>query len=452
MLAMLYLMLFATLALGFYGATNVAVQVSTNETHGRRAMLAAESGMEFMRYTLGNVDIPHFTPADQLWSTLCTQVKQQLDGTRNVNGATLPDPSGESMTIPTVHLPSGGTFTATLLHNGEKVTAKIVATAPDGSVGRTIQMDFSRATRASNIFDFGVASKSKISMSGNAKITGAAGDLGRGSVLSDTTAAVPLSMTGKPSISGDFSYTNPSGAPTFGNGTVAGFSPTAPEFADHVHGGVTAPEFPVIDSSSFATYVPSATAPAGPQVITTSNPPGSSFTNIRIKAGANPKFSGGSILRGVVYIETPNQITFSGGVTIQGVIVVQNNPTGDPTTNTIKFSGNVTHQGVETLPDAAPFAGLPKLTGSFLLAPTFGVTMTGNSNQVGGTIVTSSLDISGTAGANVKGTVINLSDTSVNLTGTSDIVVSSTGTTNYPAGVTFGTHFAPLPDTYQELQ
>jgi hypothetical protein len=215
---------------------------------------------------------------------------------------------------------------------------------------------------------------------------------------------------------------------------------------------VTAPEFPVIDSSSFATYVPSATAPAGPQVITTSNPPGSSFTNIRIKAGANPKFSGGSILRGVVYIETPNQITFSGGVTIQGVIVVQNNPTGDPTTNTIKFSGNVTHQGVETLPDAAPFAGLPKLTGSFLLAPTFGVTMTGNSNQVGGTIVTSSLDISGTAGANVKGTVINLSDTSVNLTGTSDIVVSSTGTTNYPAGVTFGTHFAPLPDTYQELQ
>ena len=59
--------------------------------------------------------------------------------------------------------------------------------------------------------------------------------------------------------------------------------------------------------------------------------------------------------------------------------------------------------------------------------------------------------ISGNAGANVKGTVINLDDTGVNLTGSSDIIIASTGTTNYPAGVVFGTHFAPLPDTYQEI-
>jgi hypothetical protein len=116
------------------------------------------------------------------------------------------------------------------------------------------------------------------------------------------------------------------------------------------------------------------------------------------------------------------------------------------------FAGNITHKGVETLPDSGVFAGLPKLTGSFMLAPTFDVVMKGNTNNVGGTIVTSQLDITGAAGANVKGTVINLDDTAVNLTGNSDIVISSSGTTNYPAGVIFGSHYMPLPDTYQEIQ
>jgi hypothetical protein len=153
----------------------------------------------------------------------------------------------------------------------------------------------------------------------------------------------------------------------------------------------------------------------------------------------------------VIYIETPNNVTFSGGATITGVIAVQNNPTGDSSTNSITFSGNVTHKGVETL-DPATFGGLTKLTGSFVLAPKFDVIMKGNSNQVGGTMVTGKLDISGSAGATVNGTVINLDDTGVNLTGTADIIIASTGTTNYPAGVVFGTHFAPLPDTYQEAQ
>jgi hypothetical protein len=257
-------------------------------------------------------------------------------------------------------------------------------------------------------------------------------------------------MTGGPSISGEFSYTNAAGSNSYGSGSIAGYTASNSNFADHIHAGVTPPEFPTIDSTVFEPYVPSASAPPGPQVIATSSPVGTSFTNIRIKANANPKFNANTIIRGVVYIETPNQITFNGSATIQGVIVAQNNPTGNTSTNTMKFSGNITHQGVETL-DPAVFGNLTKLTGSFLLAPTFAVTMTGNSNNVGGTIVTSQLDVSGNAGANVRGTVINLDDTGVNLTGNSDILIASTGTTNYPAGVVFGTHFAPLPDTYQEV-
>src|SRR5207237_2193191 len=136
--------------------------------------------------------------------------------------------------------------------------------------------------RASAIFNYGVASKSAITMGGNAKIMGAGGAASRGSVLSATTGPKPLSMTGGPSISGDFSYTNPAGSNSYGSGSIAGYTATNSNFADHVHGGVTPPEFPTIDTTAFAAYVPAITAPPGPQVIATSNPAGTSFTNLPI--------------------------------------------------------------------------------------------------------------------------------------------------------------------------
>jgi hypothetical protein len=350
-----------------------------------------------------------------------------------------------------------------LIHSGQQVIVKVSGTGPDTLVQRTVQINYAQAQRASAIFDYGVASKSSITMGGSSKITGAAGVTARGSVLSATGTANPLIMTGGPTISGDFSYTNASGNNVYASGSIAGYTSSNSNFVDHVHSGVTPPEFPTVDSSVFAAYVPSATAPAGPQVITTANPVGTSFTNIRIKAGANPHFAANTVMRGVVYVETPNQITFNGAATVKGVIVVQNSPTGDPTTNTMKFSGNLAHVGVETPlaqggldPSDPAFAGLNKLSGSFLLAPTFSVLLSGNNSQVGGTIITSQLKVTG--GATVTGSIINLDDNpasnvaGVDLSGNSAITVASTGTTNYPAGVVFGTHFAPLPDTYKEAQ
>ena len=61
MLAMLYLVLFATLAVGFYASTGTNAQVSTNELRRYKALGAAESGMDFMRYELFQVAIPPTT-------------------------------------------------------------------------------------------------------------------------------------------------------------------------------------------------------------------------------------------------------------------------------------------------------------------------------------------------------------------------------------------------------
>ena len=70
MLAMLFLVLISTLAVGFYGATTSSVQVVNNELRAGEALMAAESGMEFIRYHLKNVSVPYGTTQANLFAKL----------------------------------------------------------------------------------------------------------------------------------------------------------------------------------------------------------------------------------------------------------------------------------------------------------------------------------------------------------------------------------------------
>src|SRR4029453_8646299 len=144
---------------------------------------------------------------------------------------------------------------------------------------------------------------------------------------------------------GNVSFVNPNAAPVISStATIAGLSPGQPGFNDVIHKGVQAPEFPVIDTSGFAGFRPAA-GTTGPSVITTANPTGTFFKNIRIKAGTNPIFNANTTIQGVVYIEQPNYVKFNGGATIQGVIVTStdgnNNETANLTTNVVEFKGGV---------------------------------------------------------------------------------------------------------------
>ena len=65
-LAMLYLVLFGMLAIGFYAATSIASQVVYNELRSAEALLAAETGMDFMRYAMHGVAIAPDTPISQV--------------------------------------------------------------------------------------------------------------------------------------------------------------------------------------------------------------------------------------------------------------------------------------------------------------------------------------------------------------------------------------------------
>jgi hypothetical protein len=66
-------------------------------------------------------------------------------------------------------------------------------------------------------------------------------------------------------------------------------------------------------------------------------------------------------------------------------------------------------------------------------------------------MIADSFTFSGNAGGTIEGTVVALIDTNLTLSGAGDITIATTGTTNYPPGVSFGNDYVPLPGTYLEL-
>jgi hypothetical protein len=441
-LAMLYLALFAVLAVGFFAATSMSAQISRNERRLNDAQLGAESGLQFMRYQLGQVDITTTTLQADLLPKVCAELARLMDGTGNMGGnavqitdgtINIPSPTG------TVPLEAGGgdkRFRATITQSGTFLILTVTGFCSDPNITRTVQMKYAQAPRASALFDFGVASKGKIVTGGSAIVVGQ-GDPARGSVLSTSmTDPTPVVIGGK-MVSGDISVTNPAANVTYAGASIGGTKDPVQIEAKHIHKGVTAPDFPDIDTSAYAAYATTAYTGSG-----------GTLTNVYIPAGMNPSFSGGTI-NGVLYVKAPNRVSFTGNTVINGAIVVENNVAYDPTRNSISFGGNVTVNPISTTGLGLP-AGEESLTGAFLLAPGFAASFTGSFGTVGGHVIASGISFTGDAGGTVQGSVINLASVEMDINGSADIVIAATGTTNYPTGVTFGVKYVPLPDTYVE--
>ena len=445
LLAMLYLTLIASLAVGFYASSNTGVMVSENEKRTNLALMSCESGLDFMNFHLAQLNIPHGGTAQQRMNSLYNQLKAQLENTGNMGSKTM-SMTGTSISIPSqpdqyIKLdPTGGEFHCNIenLSIGEdgKIEVKITGRFNGYTARRAVRMSFVLNENPSQIFNYGLATKGTISTSGASRIKGAT-DPKKGSILSTSTAANPVTINGK-EVSGDISVVG-NGAVTVGAGASVGGTTNAADInANHIHKSVALPEFPTIDTDVFKAYATNVYTGGG------------NLVNVRIPANTNPNFNGNTTIKGVLYIETPNKVTFNGNLDIQGVIVTQNNPLGNLTTNILSFSGNVSAQGVQTLD--ASFGDLRTLTGSFVLAQGFAANFTGSFGTVGGAIIADKVSFSGNAGGTLMGSVVNLTNNPLTVNGSSEIIIASTGTTDYPAGVYFSSKYSPLPDTYEEIK
>jgi len=442
LMAMLYMVIFSALALGFYAATTTASQVANNERTAVSARLAAEAGVDFLRYHLASLDVPAGLSTDQVFEEVYMQLSGRMDGTPNLAGSRV-GYDAYNITIPQagyVKLDPRGDqqFHITISRSGDLLNTRVVGRSGGASLGRGIQITFQKATNATAIFNFGIASRGRVLTSGQSTITGLT-DPTKGSVLStNTTAATPVSIMGK-LVSGDVSSVNKDAVITFGSGTsIGGTSNRTLINQDHIHRGVPEPRFPDVDTTVYSQYATN-TYSSGMTIL----------DNVRIPAGTNPSFSGNTLVRGVLYVEAPNQVHFGGNTVVQGMIVVQKNASLNTSTNVIDFSGSVVHKPASSLPES--FGDVRKLDGVFVLADKFLVKMWGNFGLVHGHIIASQFQMGGSAEGTIEGSVITMDDLPTTIDGSADVVIASTGTTQYPAGVTFGVHYTSIPGSYLEV-
>jgi hypothetical protein len=452
LLAMLFMVIFAVLALGFYSQVNVAAQISANDRRAQEARVAAESGLAFLRYHLASVEMPPGLTRDLAYEELFMQLQGRLEGTNGLATNSLgyyvdSDITKDAISIPMASLPpidlglgTGQKFRATITRSGTEFVLRVVGSSGATTASpRGIEITLNRFDDTNAVFNYGVATRGPLSLSGGAIVRGSP-DASRGSVLSTAATNPAISINGGALISGKVDLTNPAGT-IAGSGSIGGT--TVPAFWP-VTKGFPSPEFPTVNPEDYFDYMKTRET-----LITTSSNPGASYTNIRIKAGVNPNFSGHATIKGVILIDAPNKVSFSGGTTIIGVIVVSN-PTEATATNSITFSGGSTLTGPENLPEAS-FGELTKMTGGSILAPNFTLTMSGGATTFGGSVISKSVTLSGGATGTTAGSVISMGAASTSWSGGAGITLGSSGTSKTPAGVEFTGHYEADRGTYLEF-
>ena len=441
-LALMFLAVMCSLSVAFFISTNAELQKSENLGHVAAARMEAEGGLAFLAYQLRHNPPAKLDTGQALLSTLAESLGQSLSGSQTLRSASVTY-DGNTIAIPSIAATQPGrSFHGTITLVNHK-TVLLRVTGVSGNVSRSVGLQFGLLAGgySASAFDYGVASKGPIRMEGSAKVLGATWDE-EGDCLSAVYGeAQAFRLTGGPLIQGDVYASDPDthvklcgtkvsigGEDTSGTKNLPDPDDDDP-ICDHVHVGVGPVDFPEINSSQFE---PFAKTPVDAHTVM----PDNTFTNVRILAGSNKTFSGGVKLKGVIFIEVPNDIHFAGNVEISGVIVTEDagEDASKKNTNRIIFSGNVVSKGVEELDDTEEFHELRKMPGSFLLAPGFRVLFAGNFSTINGCMAADEFMWTGNAGGTIKGGIVAYGNAEFKLTGNSCITIDREGTPAAPAG------------------
>jgi hypothetical protein len=456
-LAMMYLVLLAVVAIGFYAATGTNAQVSHNERHRTEALAAAESGMDFIRYHLAQVVIPPLVAESNILVEIHKDLKAELEGTSNLRDMKVALNSGGTGGTTSIEIPEGREQYITLANSGTKfriqitrpsgrdVVVKVIGCRSDTSRARTdraaVQLTYRPDEHPTEFFENGMAARGAVTLDSKNAIKGTPAEMA--SILTTTTVNPPVNvMTG--SISGDITVLDGLN-PTLASGvSVGGTTNHAEILANHVNhiDSTVLPEFPTPDTSIFKRFATNTYVSGS-----------STYTNIIVPPNTNPTFSGPITLRGVIYIQQPNVCKFGGNCTIQGIIVTENIGVGTLLSNSLTFTGSGnTHSGLETLPaDDPQFAELRLMGGSFVIAPGFDLKMTGNFSAISGNIVADRINVQGSADLAVSGSIVALKNT---LTlGTNGVIsFQSNPTGGLHSGLRFSDKYVPRLNTYDEVK
>jgi hypothetical protein len=427
LMSMIILATLAVWAISICAISGSNLQLAENQRKADGARACAESGHQVMRFWLNRFSVSGTTEPAQVFAALHTSLQNDLTANGISNITTYYD--GSSITTPQVTLDSakGQSFAARLTQIDAN-SLKVNITGAYRTVPKDIAINYNFGVRNDTVFDYGVATKGPLHLAGNIELEGINVSVESDVFIESQNENEALSIIGNSQIAGNVKITNPDAYVTLQGGQASIGGDTGEAALDHVSVGEKPPEFPMPNPDYFEHYAVN--------IVDSSTDTNSdaAFDNIKIVAGTNPVFTGNVILRGILFIETPNVVTFAAGVTITGIIVGDGNLEDDSATNQINLFGTVSSSPVSELPAEEQFAGLHDQTGTFILAPGFHISFGGNFSTLSGAIAGNGIEFFGDAGGTINGTVINYSDETMNLSGNSDLYFNRSGITEIPAG------------------
>jgi hypothetical protein len=448
-LALVVLALCTTLAVAIASGTTVNIARSENMQKALNAQLAAEGGLQFMLQSLSNAKLPKDTDYDTLMANLATKLGEILDGTPNL-GSSEVSGTEYTVTIPAITI-EGAVFTCVLTRlspDGENnQQCRLSVTGSSGGMSRSVSLDLRLKAAAPPLFDYGIASKGTIDISGNAKILSMSEALDA-SIFTAADDAIVFDAAGNSKIAGDiYACTDDISAIRLtGNSEVGGETDTDEIFENHTHLGQDDPEFPELDLTPFpgltTNIVDGSTQTSGNRT----------FENIHVLPNVNPTFNGNIVINGIIYIEAPNKVKFNGNLVINGFVVTSDGGSLPMSGNQLTFNGNVSVPGVDALPDTAEFEAVKEFTGTAILAPGFGVTFSGNNSGINGMIAADQLTFRGnsTLGGELTGMILGLADLPMSLRGNTKITINRQDDDYTPMGFKYTSSFEVISGSYAE--
>ncbi len=408
------------------------------------AQLAAEGGLRYMLAHLKAIHLPGDTTEETFLANALDALGPRLEGTANLGAQTLTN-TGSQIVVPEIQVGDGRTFSSWITWVGPDRCRLKVRGSAEG-LTRYLTMDLALVRDLPKVFEYGLASRGQVKLAGQARIEGV-NKAEEASVFSGTmTSPTPIYLQGSSvSVGGDLYVAQGAGSVLIEGSPQIGGTSDPLRLIEHIHFDVDVPDFPVLETDHLVALAVNLVDGS-----TDTSQPGQVYENIRIAAGTNPTFAGNVQINGMVYVEAPNTVTFEGACTINGMIVTQDteNPISDCQ---IIFAGTVDAAGVDGLdPDNPAYDEVRQYTGSFLLAPGFGVSFAGDFQTINGTIAADQLTFAGSATGVIKGTVIGLADLPTVLDGNVSVKVDRSHLNQNPAGIIKPFAFDPLADSYLE--
>lgn len=429
LISLIFVAVFSALSAAMFMMSTANARIARNLHTVNQARSSAESGLEVIRYYAQKITLPGSTLPENLFSVFRTSLQSVLPSNLNASY----DADNQILTVGSADAPvmldSSRSFYAEISPASGSIQIRVRGQA--GSIGRTILGGFSFGIdeNTKSAFDFGVATKGPLSLKSltldgvNLRV--------ESDVYIESSATNSALTIQNAQIAGDVKIVNPSAFVTMSGGQSSiGGEKGAGAIQNHVEIGVSGAEFPVPNPAHFERYVNGITINSSNKSLYSNN---ATLENVRIAAGTNPKFTGNTTIKGVLYIEQPNVVEFGGNANITGVIVGNGSLSDNSATNQLNFTGTVVSTSVANLPQTEKFAGLHSETGTFIMAPGFAVSFGGNFGTLNGCIAANGVRTYGSAGGVIGGSIVNYSTEPMRLEG-SDLFFNRTGITDIPAG------------------